>query len=203
MVGVTIEQLRVGDRAELARRVTEADVAGFVDAVGDHNPLHSDRDYAATTAFGERIAPGMWTAGLISAVIGTRLPGPGAVYLAQDLRFLKPVRLGDLITARAEVVELDPVRNRARLRTVCVNQRGEDVLAGEALVMPARRPLVYAPEPAAGWLAVWALSPWAWAAQAATLWGMLGLTLLAPRALPRWAAATAGRGPGGPAAPTA
>ena len=104
MIGVTIYELTVGDHAELTRVVDEADIAGFVDSVGDYNPIHSDRAYAAGTSFKERIAPGIWTAGLISAVIGTRLPGPGTVYLSQDLRFLRPVRFGDVVTARVEVV---------------------------------------------------------------------------------------------------
>src|SRR5206468_2439576 len=131
-----------GDRAALTRVVDVADVDAFVDAVGDHNPVHSDRRYAATTPFKEPIAPGIFTAGLISAVIGTRLPGPGAIYLSQSLRFVAPVKLGDTITADVEVVEVLRERNRIRLRTSCRNQRDEDVLAGEAWVMPSRSPVV-------------------------------------------------------------
>ena len=95
MTGKTIAELHEGDHAELTRAVDPADVASFVDAVGDHNPLHSDPAYAATTPFKTPIAPGIFTAGMISAVIGTRLPGPGAIYLSQDLAFLKPVRAGE------------------------------------------------------------------------------------------------------------
>ena len=84
--------------------MTDGDIAAFVDAVGDHNPVHADREYAASTVFKEPIAPGIWTAGLVSAVIGTRLPGPGAIYLSQDLKFLKPVKAGDSISARVEVL---------------------------------------------------------------------------------------------------
>src|SRR6266511_74295 len=135
MIGITVEDIRVGDTAQVVRRVDDGDVASFVDSVGDYNPVHADREYAATTMFKEPIAPGIWTAGLISGVIGTRLPGPGAIYLAQDLKFLKPVLFGDVITARVEVVEVLRERNRVRLKTVCSNQRGEEVLTGEALVM--------------------------------------------------------------------
>lgn len=177
MIGLTIDGLEVGAIAELTRVATAGDIAGFIDAVGDRNPIHADRDYAAGTIFKDRIAPGIWTAGLVSAVIGTRLPGPGAIYLSQDLRFLKPVKFDDVITTRVEVVEVLRERNRVRLRTACVNQRGEEVLAGEAVVMPSKTPVVYAP-PASGLglLALWWLQPWAWAAaQAATWWGMLGL----------------------------
>jgi 3-hydroxybutyryl-CoA dehydratase len=180
MIGITIEDVEVGDRAELTRVATEADIAGFVDSVGDYNPIHSDRDYAAGTKFKGRIAPGIWTAGLISAVIGTRLPGPGTIYLSQDLRFLRPVMLGDTVTARVEVVEANREKNRVRLRTSCVNQHGDAVLEGAALVMPSRTTVRYerAADPAA-LVALWTLGPWAWAAQGAAVAGMLCLSALA------------------------
>lgn len=180
MIGKTIAQIAPGDRAELRRVVQEGYVAAFIAAVGDRNPLHSDARFAATTPFKGTIAPGIFTAGLISAVIGTRLPGPGVIYLSQSLTFSRPVRVGDTITARVEVVEVLAERNRMRLATVCANQRGEDVLSGEAWVMPARTPTVYDPPPAlATALAALAWQPWAWAAQAATVWGTLSLSLLA------------------------
>jgi len=186
MIGLTIDGIQVGDAAEVTRVATDRDIADFVDAVGDHNPIHADREYAATTIFKERIAPGIWTAGLISAVIGTRLPGPGAIYLAQDLKFLRPVMFGDAIAARVEVLEVNREKNRLRLRTLCANQRGEPVLTGEALVMPSRVPAVYEKAPGgAPWMACWALSPWAWAAQGAALWGMLGATALAASSMNR------------------
>jgi acyl dehydratase len=179
MIGLPIEAIAVGDSAEITRRVTDAAIAEFVDAVGDHNPVHSDRDYAAGTMFKEPIAPGIWTAGLISAVIGTRLPGPGAIYLSQDLKFLKPVKFGDLISARVEVLETNPEKNRMRLSTVCANQRGEEVLIGEALVMPSRTRVVYAPRHGGpGLLALWTLGPWAWAAQGAAVLTVLGILAL-------------------------
>jgi len=193
MIGITIDAIAVGDSAQITRRVTDGDIAAFVDAVGDHNPVHADREYAATTAFKEPIAPGIWTAGLVSAVIGTRLPGPGAIYLSQDLKFLKPVKAGDSISARVEVLEVHRERNRIRLRTVCTNQRAEDVLTGEAVVMPSRTPVAYSrPVGSMNAMALWTLQPLAWMAQGVAIWGMLGLSALAvaapgvdPRPRPR------------------
>ncbi len=193
MIGLTIDRIEVGDSAQITRRVTGGDIAEFVDAVGDYNPVHSDREYAAATAFKEPIAPGIWTAGLISAVIGTRLPGPGAIYVSQELKFLKPVKAGDSISARVEVIETNREKNRIRLRTVCTNQRAEDVLIGEAVVMPSRSPISYTrPGESMGALALWTLQPLAWMAQGATIMGMLGLSALAaatpiapPRSLPK------------------
>src|SRR5438094_10195219 len=143
MIGKTIAELRPGDYAEIERDVEMEAIAEFIDAVGDYNPIHSDPAYAAATSFGEPIAPGVFTAGLISAVIGTQLPGPGAIYLSQSLKFMKPVKPGDTITARVEVLEVIRERNRLRLQTTCTNQRGEEVLAGEAWVMPSRTRIVY------------------------------------------------------------
>jgi len=183
MIGLTIDAIAVGDSAQITRRVTDGDIASFVDAVGDYNPVHADRAFAAGTVFKEPIAPGIWTAGLLSAVIGTRLPGPGAIYLSQDLKFLKPVKAGDSISARVEVVEVNRERNRIRLRTVCTNQRTEDVLTGEAVVMPSRAAIDYArPAPAMGALTLWTLQPLAWMAQGATIMGMLGLSALSAAA---------------------
>jgi acyl dehydratase len=143
VTGKTIRELRPGDRAAITRVVEPRDIGAFVEAVGDLNPVHSDPAYAASTPFRTPIAPGIYTAGLVSAVIGTQLPGPGAIYLSQSLKFVKPVRAGDEITAQVEVVEILSERNRVRLQTVCVNQHGEAVLAGEAWVMPSRTPVVY------------------------------------------------------------
>ena len=184
MIGKTIADVSAGDRAELTRAVEDDDLTAFVEAVGDYNPVHRDADYAASTPFKRPIAPGIFTAGLISAVIGTQLPGPGAIYLSQSLKFMKPVRAGDAITARVEVLEVIPERNRLRLGTVCLNQHGEEVLSGEAWVMPSRTKVVYerpaSPEPS---LAALTLVPWAWTARAMAVWGTLGLSLFggAPR----------------------
>src|SRR3989304_3586014 len=110
--------------------------------------------------------PGFWPGGLIPAVIGPRLPGPGAISLSQDLKFLKPVKFGDVISARVEVLEVNRERNRLRLRTVCTNQRGAEVLTGEALVMPSTKRVVYdRPREGTGLLALWTLGPCAAQAQ--------------------------------------
>jgi 3-hydroxybutyryl-CoA dehydratase len=179
MIGLTIADIRVGDTAQIVRRVNHGDIAAFVEAVGDYNPVHADREYAATTMFKQPIAPGIWTAGLISGVIGTRLPGPGAIYLSQELKFLKPVLFDDVITARVEVVEVLRERNRIRLKTVCSNQRGEEVLTGEALVMPSKAAIEYVrPQAGTGLVSLWTLGPWAWAAQGTAVMGMLSLSAL-------------------------
>jgi acyl dehydratase len=174
MIGKTIEELSAGDHAELTRVVAGEDIAGFVSAVGDYNPVHSDPAYAATTMFKRPIAPGIFTAGLISAVIGTTLPGPGAIYLSQSLKFIKPVFAGDTITARVAISEVIRERNRIRLDTVCVNQRGEEVLSGEAWVMPSRTSIVYEDRRRGlGVMAAWPFAPWAAAAQVITVWSAL------------------------------
>lgn len=139
MTGRSIDELAVGDFAESSRDVSARDIARFIDLVGDHNPVHSDPAFMGETRFQEPIVPGMWTAALISAVIGTRLPGSGSIYASQDLQFLRPVKVGDRITARVEVAELRYDRNRVRLKTTCINQRGEVVLTGEAWVLPPKR----------------------------------------------------------------
>lgn len=180
MIGRTIGEIAVGEVAELSRVVAEADIAGFAGSVGDRNPIHSDPAFAATTRFRGPIAPGIWTAGLISAVIGTRLPGPGTLYETQELRFLRPVRVGDTIVARVEVVEVIPERNRVRLKTTCLNQRGEEVLSGDAWVLPPRTSVSYAAaETGVRPFVLFALGPWAWAARAFSLWWMLGASTLA------------------------
>jgi acyl dehydratase len=179
MIGKTIAELTPGERAEITRVVEPGDIAAFVEAVGDYNPVHSDPAYAATTPFKVPIAPGIYTAGLVSAVIGTQLPGPGAIYLSQSLKFVKPVKAGDRITARVEIIEVIRERNRIRLQTVCVNQDGDEVLSGEAWVMPSRTPVVYEdrPDPAAA-LTGLALSPWRWGAQAVAMWSTMSLSML-------------------------
>jgi 3-hydroxybutyryl-CoA dehydratase len=111
----TFDELQVGMRETLLRTVMETTVNQFAEVSGDVNPIHLSDDYAATTRFGQRIAHGMFTASLISAVIGTRLPGPGAVYLSQTLRFLAPVRIGEVVAAVVEVAEMVEKGRRVRL----------------------------------------------------------------------------------------
>jgi 3-hydroxybutyryl-CoA dehydratase len=127
-----------GQSASVTRTITALDVESFARLVGDFNTVHLDDAYAAGTRFGRRIAHGMLTAGLISTVLGMHLPGPGGIYVSQSLRFLKPVYIGDTITAIAEVVAYEPRRRRLTLRTACANQREETVLDGEAVVLVGR-----------------------------------------------------------------
>ncbi len=119
--------------ASLSRTVSEEDVVAFAHLTGDVNPLHLDEGYAARTRFGRRVAHGVFAAGLVSAVIGTRLPGPGAVYLSQTLKFVAPVFIGDTVTATVTVTK---AKGRVyTLETLCTNERGERVLEGEAVVL--------------------------------------------------------------------
>ena len=129
------DELFVGQSAEWAKTVTEADVVLFAGVTGDFNPAHVNEPEAQRSRFQGRIAHGMLGAGFISAAIAMRLPGPGSIYLGQTLRFTKPVRVGDTVTARVEVAELLPAKRRVRLTTTCRNQRGEVVIDGEATVM--------------------------------------------------------------------
>lgn len=128
-------KFKVGDSASYTQTISEAHVALFIGAVGDTNPLHVDSEYAQKSRFGARIAQGILVAGLISTAIGTRLPGPGAIYLGQSLRFLKPTYLGDTITATVTVRAIRPDKPILSLETVCTNQKGERVIEGEATVL--------------------------------------------------------------------
>lgn len=130
----SLDEIRIGARASLRRIITEEQVFAFATATGDWNPLHFDEDYASKTMFKGRIVHGLITAGLISAVLGTKLPGKGTIYLEQHLRFRNPVRIGDAVTAEVEVLEIIESRRRVRLRTTCVLDDGTTVLEGEALV---------------------------------------------------------------------
>ncbi|RMF36009.1 MAG: MaoC family dehydratase [Chloroflexi bacterium] len=130
-----MRRFQVGERASLTRTITEDDVIAFARLTGDTNPLHLDEAYARTTRFGRRIAHGLLTAGLISALLGTELPGPGAIYLEQRLRFTRPVYLGDTVTATVEVLSFREEKGVLTLRTDCFNQEGEPVLTGEAVLL--------------------------------------------------------------------
>jgi 3-hydroxybutyryl-CoA dehydratase len=136
--GMTIDRMEVGQIHESSFTITGEMIEGFAEATGDYNPLHVNEEYARGTIFKTRVAHGMLQAGILSGVLGTRFPGVGTIYLSQSLTFLKPVFIGDRITFRLRVVELLREKNRARLETVCINQRGEIILTGEALVMPPR-----------------------------------------------------------------
>lgn len=138
MTGLCLEDLAVGQSAELVRTVRADDLVAFAAVTGDDNPVHLNEDYARTTRFGGRIAHGMLAGGYISAVIGARLPGAGVIYVSQNLRFRRPVRIGDEVTARVVVTALDQARARATLSTVCL-VGGAEVVSGEAEVMVPRR----------------------------------------------------------------
>lgn len=138
MVGRTIDTLKVGDAAEFSKTVSETDIYLYAGISGDFNPAHINEAYAKQTFFRARIAHGMLTAGFISAIIGNQLPGPGSIYLKQELNFLAPVHIGDTITARVEVIEILVEKNRVRLKTTCNNQNSILVLAGEAVISPPK-----------------------------------------------------------------
>jgi 3-hydroxybutyryl-CoA dehydratase len=140
IAGKNIDQIKVGDTAEFAKTITETDIYLYAGITGDFNPAHVNEVYAKNTFFKTRIAHGMLTAGLISAIIANQLPGPGTVYLKQDLSFLAPVHIGDTITGRVEIMELIPEKNRVRLKTTCSNQDGVIVISGEGLVSPPKAP---------------------------------------------------------------
>jgi 3-hydroxybutyryl-CoA dehydratase len=125
----------VGQKAALSRLITLDDIEAYARLTGDDNPVHLDEKVAGRTRFKGRIAHGMLSAGLISAVLGTKLPGPGGIYLSQDLKFLRPVYPGDEITAEVEVVEWNPEKAIIRLDTRCLNQDGEQVLNGSAVLL--------------------------------------------------------------------
>lgn len=128
--------VKVGDTCEFSKEVVEQDIIDFSRVSGDSQPLHLDEDFAAKTRFGGRIAHGMLSAGYISALLGTRLaPGAIAIYLSQSLRFLRPVKIGDTITVRGEVKEVDAEKRFVTVQTDCFNQEGKPVISGEAVVM--------------------------------------------------------------------
>lgn len=129
------EDLTVGQTAEFGKTITEADVTLFAGVTGDFNPVHVNETAAQRSRFKGRIAHGMLSAGLVSATIAGKLPGPGSIYLSQTLRFTAPVRIGDTVTASVSVLEILVKKRRVRLATVCRNQDGTTVLDGEAMVL--------------------------------------------------------------------
>lgn len=134
----TMQELKVGQSDSFSKTITETDVYLFAGITGDLNPAHVDEEYVQNTRFGKRIAHGMLSAGLISNVLGTKLPGPGTIYLSQQVDFKAPVYFGDTVTAVVEVEELIPEKNRAILHTYCRNQEGVIVVEGKATVMPPK-----------------------------------------------------------------
>lgn len=133
----TIDEIKIGDCASVAKTITETDVYLYAGITGDFNPQHLDSEYAKNTIFNGRIVHGMLTAGLISRLLGMELPGMGTIYLSQECRFLAPVYFNDTITAKVEVVEIID-QKKVKLRTSCFNQRNEIVLDGFAIVKPPK-----------------------------------------------------------------
>jgi 3-hydroxybutyryl-CoA dehydratase len=137
--GVFFEDLSVAQEASLSNTVSGANIVAFAEISGDRNPVHLDADYAAATMFKERIAHGMLSAAYISAVFGMKLPGPGAIYMSQTLKFKAPVKIGDTVVTTVKVAELMPEKRRARFECVCtVNDK--PVVEGEAMPMVPARP---------------------------------------------------------------
>jgi Acyl dehydratase len=127
--------IKIGDKARLSKTISDEDVKLFASISGDFNPLHLDENFAKKTRFGKRIVHGLLTASLISALLGTKLPGPGSIYLSQTLFFLKPVYVGDTITAEVEVIDIDKEHKKVKLKTTCYNQNEVEVIKGEAILL--------------------------------------------------------------------
>lgn len=138
--GYYLEDLEVGMQASYGKTITDADVVLFAGVTGDDNPVHINAEYAASTMFEQRIVHGMFSAGLISAVLGTRMPGPGAIYIDQQLSFKAPVHIGDTVVATATVLEIDEKRRRVKLETIC-RVKDKIVAQGVATNMVDRRPV--------------------------------------------------------------
>lgn len=134
----SIDTIQIGDSASFSKTVTESDIILFAGISGDFNPAHMNSDSAKDSVFGQRIAHGMLSAAFISNVLGNQLPGPGTIYMGQEIRFVKPVFIGDTVTATVTVVERIEEKNRLKLETVVKNQKGEPVITGFATVMPPK-----------------------------------------------------------------
>jgi len=137
--GKSIREFKIGDSAQISKTITGADIELFARATGDFNPVHLDQAYAEKTMFKGRIAHGLLSVGLLSSILGNILPGHGTIYLSQEVKFLAPVKIGDTLTAKVEVIELVPEKNRAKFRTTCMNQDGKIVVDGIAWAMPPKK----------------------------------------------------------------
>jgi len=135
----SINELSAGQSAEISRTVSEGDLFVYAGVTGDYNPVHLDKEFAAKSMFGERIAHGMLTAGFISAALGTQLPGVGCIYLGQEMKFLAPVKIGDTIKTVVTVKELNTEKNRVTMQTECFNQDGIMVVDGTAMLKPVKK----------------------------------------------------------------
>lgn len=132
---MAFEDFKIGMKAQTSKTITETDVILFAGVSTDINPVHLDEETAKKGIFGKRVAHGILVSGLISAVLGNKLPGPGSIYMGQELKFLAPVFIGDTVTAEVEIIELIPEKSRIKLNTTCTNQDGKVVITGTALIM--------------------------------------------------------------------
>ncbi|MFZ5754922.1 MAG: MaoC family dehydratase [Bacillota bacterium] len=130
----TFSELKIGMKESMTKKITKELIGKFAEITDDYNPVHVDEEYAKDTMFGKNIAHGMLSAGLISAVLGTKLPGPGNLYMSQELKFRAPVFIDDVITAWAEIIELNEEKHRVKLATWCENQDGKIVIEGTGMV---------------------------------------------------------------------
>ena len=129
------EEFSIGERANIVKEISEDDIVSLATITGDYNPLHVDVEFANKSRFKGRIAHGILGAGLISAVLGMKLPGPGSIYLSQNLKFVRPIHIGDMLTAEVEVTDWNPAKRIIRLNTRCFNQEGEDSMTGDAVLL--------------------------------------------------------------------
>lgn len=136
MVSVMMDQIKIGLKGSVVKTISETDVYNYSGITGDFSWLHVDEERSKRGRFGRRIAQGMLSIGLVSAAIGTQMPGTGTIYVSQTIKFLRPVYIGDTITAEVEVIEIMKDRGMVRLKTTCTNQYGEEVLTGEGVVIP-------------------------------------------------------------------
>ena len=140
----TRSTLEINDSGTFTKTITQRDIFAFADASGDYNPLHIDEDYARQSVFGRRVAHGILTAGIISTVLGSEIPGVGTIFVELHIKFLKPVFIGDTVTATATVMEF-PAPQRVRMFVACINQKGEDVAIGNAVIIPPKETRLIGP----------------------------------------------------------
>ena len=138
MIGRTINQIKVGDTAQFSKTVSETDIYLYAGISGDFNPAHVNEQYASKTFFKARIAHGLLSVSFLSAVLANQLPGPGTIFTSIGLKFLAPVFIGDTVTAKVEVAEVDKQKKRVIMNLSCTNQEGKPILSGEAVVSPPR-----------------------------------------------------------------
>jgi len=139
IIGKSVDELNLGDKASHKKIITEKDIKKFGEITGDYNPAHFDDEYAKKTIFKKRIAHGMLVGSLFSKLLGLELPGPGSIYISQTLKFKRPVYFGDEIRAEVKIIELNKERNRVTFECVACNQNNEEVVVGEAVLMPPKK----------------------------------------------------------------